>query len=95
MTPVLVYEPCYPQSGKIRWWYVIVKLINTLCMLIMGYMIVDSHIYPIIQNVQTMSLVDSIFAMTLPLIFLCLTLFNMIFENYCNFWAEVTHFGDR
>lgn len=19
----------------------------------------------------------------------------MIFENYCNFWAEITHFGDR
>ncbi|CAD8111043.1 unnamed protein product [Paramecium sonneborni] len=95
MTPVLVYEPQYPQSGKIRWWYVIVKFINAISMLIMGYMIVSNHIYPIILNVNALSLVDSIFQMTLPLIFLCLTLFNMIFENYCNFWAEITHFGDR
>ncbi|CAK90388.1 unnamed protein product (macronuclear) [Paramecium tetraurelia] len=95
MTPVLVYEPQYPSSGKIRWWYVIVKFINTISMLIMGYMIVSNHIYPIILNVNALTLVDSIFQMTLPLIFLCLTLFNMIFENYCNFWAELTHFGDR
>lgn len=95
MAPVLVYEPVYPRSERIRWWYVGIKTVNAVSMLLLAYMIASSHVLPVIENVRQMSFLDSIFMITLPMTFLCLTIFNMVWEQYCNFWAEITKFGDR
>lgn len=52
MAPVLVYEPVYPRSERIRWWYVGIKTVNAVSMLLLAYMIASSHVLPVIENVR-------------------------------------------
>lgn len=42
-----------------------------------------------------MSLVQSICSIVLPMAAIAIITFNLIFENYLNFFAEITYFADR
>ena len=48
-----------------------------------------------IETAKEMNFTESLFKFTLPMTCLCLVCFNMIFENYTNFWGEITRYGDR
>ena len=61
LTPVIVYEPIYPRTEKIRWWYVLIKATHFLSMLMMSYMIASNHVLPVIERVKEMSFLESVF----------------------------------
>ena len=73
MIPVLVYEPIYPRTSKIRIGYAFTKILNVIAIFLLIYMIACLHVVPIIENIKNISIVDSITYLTLPMVFLNLS----------------------
>jgi sterol O-acyltransferase len=93
--PVIVYETEYPRSPQIRIRYAIQKSVNCMLAILGCYLIVTENILPVIYQKENFSFISSICSILLPVLTVNLLVFWMVFENYLNFFAEITRFGDR
>jgi sterol O-acyltransferase len=93
--PVIVYEVEYPRSAQIRVKFAIQKALNCILAIIGCYLIVTENILPVVYEKEYFSIIQSIFNILLPVFTVNLLVFWMVFENYLNFFGEITRFGDR
>ena len=59
------------------------------------FLTVSHYIYPVLDNLPTMSLIESVLTLVFPFLLAYLLIFYIIFECICNFMAEATRFADR
>jgi len=90
--PLMCYEPLYPRTTSIRWWYLLEKALVGLCMLSIMWTIVTFS-QPILMGEG--SELDVMIRLNVPMSFLLLSGFVMVFDVILNFLAEMTYFGDR
>jgi len=90
--PVLCYEPLYPRTSRIRWWYLIEKAVLGFSMLSMMWTLI-TFIQPIL--VEEGSEIYTMIRLNVPMSFLIPTGFIMVFDVVLCFMAEVTYYGDR
>jgi sterol O-acyltransferase len=93
--PVLVYETQYPRTERIRKRYIIRKGAYIISILYLDYLIVSEYILPVLLHIHNYSVVQSIYAIMLPMFAFCMLTFFLVFENMLNFFAEITRFADR
>ncbi|KRX06313.1 hypothetical protein PPERSA_06284 [Pseudocohnilembus persalinus] len=93
--PVLVYEHSYPRNEKIRYRFLIWKLVQTFIGIFIAYQIVSDHIMPHVAKGDSISIIELLIRLILPALVLTLTIFYVIWEGICNVFAEVTRFADR
>ena len=59
------------------------------------YLACTSYLIPTISRSPQVSLMEAIFSLIFPFLFLDLLIFFILFECICNLLAEVTNFGNR
>jgi len=90
--PVLCYEPLYPRTSRIRWWYLLEKALLGFSMLSLMWTLV-TYIQPVL--VEEGSELYIMIRLNVPMSFLIPTGFILVFDVVLSFMAEVTYFGDR
>jgi len=92
LTPVLCYEPIYPRTNKIRWWYILEKALLGFSMFSVMWTLCTFTV-PVLTGEG--SELDAMIRLNVPMSFLILAGFVMIFDVALSFFAEITYFGDR
>ena len=95
LTPTLCYQENYPSSGKFRIKYFILKCLKAMFCLILLYYIYTEAIEHNISIILTTPLPVLVIEMYVPMTFICLLLFYLIFECILPGFAELACFGDR
>jgi len=95
IAPTLVYWFEYPRNDKIRPQLLATKAGLAAVGLIALYLIVSDFILPIINLGQSISYLQALIMLTIPILIAALTAFFVIWEGILNSIAEVTRFGDR
>jgi len=100
--PTLVYQPVYPRSPKVRWAFVLKRLVEVFGLSVFMWIASAQYAAPVLRNsMDTMLSMD--LAMILERIMKLSTIslviwlagFFALFQSFLNALAEVTRFGDR
>jgi MBOAT, membrane-bound O-acyltransferase family len=94
VTPVLVYEPKYPKTESVDLFYLFTKTLETFCLQVVGWSILENFIVPSISN-QSTPLWLRIVDLYVPVSGIVLILFLVVFDSILPAFAELTKFGDR
>lgn len=106
MFPTLVYETSYPRNDKIRWKYLIKKVLGIFGIITIMIAIAENNLYPIVMECLELQATTTlwyrikvypfILIKTIPP-FLCvyLLVFYLIWELILNAIAELSMFADR
>ena len=102
MAPTLVYQPVYPRTPRIRWWYVAKRLFEFVCLLAVMWLLSAQYATPVLRNsIDKVALLDlaSILERVMKLSTISLVIwlagFYAFFQSLLNALAEVMRFGDR
>lgn len=95
LAPVLVYEPSYPKSKSFRTAYFFKKVALFFSQMTLGYIICVDHLIPIMASVHLHTFWETVLRLMLPMIALYITLFQIVFEQILNLFAELSGFADR
>lgn len=94
--PTLVYEPRYPRSPRIRWLYVLKKLLELGAATAVQYFIVAQFLLPVLQGRNTSNyMVVDLMKLAMPSFLTWLVGFYALFHCGLNIAAELLRFGDR
>jgi sterol O-acyltransferase len=91
--PVLVYQISYPRNASFRPVYFIKKATALVLELVFVYLIASDYILPAIA--EKLGFLHLIIRLIVPVMFINITMFEIIFELLCNLFAEITLFADR
>ena len=100
--PTLVYQPVYPRTEKIRWDFVLKRVLETVVGTLLIWILSAQYAAPLLQNsldmVSTLNF-GAIVERTLKLSTISLACwlagFFALFQSFLNALAEVMRFGDR
>ncbi|CDJ42727.1 sterol O-acyltransferase, putative [Eimeria tenella] len=95
VVPSLVYEPQFPRGKGFRPAYFVWKLISLASAMTVMYLACTSYLIPTISRSPQVSLLEAIFSLIFPFLFLDLLIFFILFECICNLLAEITNFANR
>ncbi|MBW0514841.1 hypothetical protein O181_054556 [Austropuccinia psidii MF-1] len=97
LVPTLVYELKYPRTKKIRYAYVVEKVLATAGAFGLVYVIIQYYVWNQISSIgqNEPSLFGMILRLVVPFSMNYLLIFYIIFECICNGFAELTRFADR
>ncbi|GAA99619.1 uncharacterized protein L969DRAFT_94070 [Mixia osmundae IAM 14324] len=93
LVPVLVYELEYPRTNRIRYSYVVEKVLGTLGTFSILYLITEHYVMPLTEADSTV--LGMALDLAPPFMLNYLLLFYIIFECICNAFAELTYYADR
>jgi len=91
--PVVCYEPLYPRTEKIRWWYVTEKFFMGLAVLCIMWTLLY-FIQPTLSDPDVFEL-DAMIRLNVPMSFFFIAGFMLVFDCLLTFVSELTYFGDR
>lgn len=95
LAPTLCYEENYPSSGKFRPQYFILKALKALFCLTLLYYIFTEAIEKNMNDILITPMPVLVIELYVPMTFICLILFYLIFECILPGFAELACFGDR
>lgn len=98
--PTLIYRDSYPRTNKIRWTFVLNRLMEVVGVAFFYSYIFERHIHVHFSNfgverLTNASLIVKLFGMIMPGFFIFLAAFYMVLHSWLNFTAELLQFGDR
>jgi len=102
--PTLVYQMNYPRTPKIRWYWLIGKVIQYLFCVCVMVIMVEQFIMPTIKNTITEHLVRGtdvpylvvrLLKLAIPSLLVWILGFYTFFHLYLNVIGELLRFGDR
>ena len=100
--PSLVYEVHWAQTTRIRWAWLTRRIVEAIFLSTFIYVVALQYILPILQKsvapLETFdlpSLIERILKLSIPLLYIWLVGFYVLFHLYLNIWAEITFMGDR
>ena len=93
--PTLVYQDNYPRSDKFRFKYFLAKSISGIICLFIIFFLYFDFIQPSSITFLENNFFENINKVFIPITFLNLVFFFMVFECICPAYAEITCFGDR
>ena len=102
MSPTLVYQPVYPRSPRIRWWYVVKRLFEFGCLVVVMYLLGAQYATPVLRNsidkvavLDMASILERVMKLSTISLVIWLAGFYAFFQSLLNALAEVMRFGDR
>ncbi|KAF2025372.1 hypothetical protein EK21DRAFT_103976 [Setomelanomma holmii] len=100
--PTLVYQPVYPRTDKIRWGFVLKRLLELAGLSIVIWIASAQYAAPLLQNsldkiltLNFTSIAERIMKLSTISVFCWLCGFFALFQSALNALAEVMRFGDR
>lgn len=102
VAPTLVYQMEYPQTQRIRKRWLSRRLIELVVFMGLLLFLVDQYVEPAILNSiaplresRPILVVERVLKLSLPCMYVWLTIFYVFFHLFLNVVAEVTFFADR
>ncbi|KAF2844858.1 diacylglycerol O-acyltransferas-like protein 1 [Plenodomus tracheiphilus IPT5] len=100
--PTLVYQPVYPRTDRIRWTFVLKRLLEVVGLSIVIWIASAQYAAPLLQNSITKilelnltSIAERIMKLSTISVFCWLCGFFALFQSSLNALAEIMTFGDR
>ena len=94
LTPWLVYAE-YPRRSTIDWLYAGKKMCMSVSLLVVAYMMHAQLIQPWIEKGSEIPIIELVLRLVIPSTAFIVLCFYLVFENMCNFFAEVTRLDYR
>lgn len=85
----------YPRTEKIRWNWLAFRIVSIFSAFVILYITVEEYIFPVLQEMHTITFAESLVQLLMPFMVLYLLIFFIIFEGILNAFAELTRFADR
>uniref|UniRef100_A0A6B2L5C6 diacylglycerol O-acyltransferase n=1 Tax=Arcella intermedia TaxID=1963864 RepID=A0A6B2L5C6_9EUKA len=104
MAPTLVYQMNYPRTAKIRWYWLMGKLVQFIFFSLLMVILVEQFIMPTIKNTikyhldkgtDLPYLLARLLKLAIPSLLVWLIMFYAFFHLYLNILGELLRFGDR
>jgi len=92
---VLVYWHTYPRTKVIRWGFFFERAALAALGLLTTYIIACEYIIPVFELGKTITTIEAVLRLLIPMVFLMVAVFFSIWESTFNCFAEVTKFADR
>lgn len=100
--PTLVYQPVYPRTDRIRWSFVIKRMLEVAGLSILIWIASAQYAAPLLQNslgsissLDIVTILERLMKLSTISLFCWLCGFFALFQSFLNALAEVTRFGDR
>lgn len=98
--PTLLYRNTYPRTPRIRWRFLLLRLIESAACVIFTYVIFAHFCVPTFASLprdpsNIPQFINSIFSATLPGTTVFMLIFFLVFHCWLNAWAELLRFADR
>lgn len=100
--PTLVYQPVYPRSERIRWSFVVKRVLEVAGLAIAIWIASAQYAAPLLQNslgtissLDITSILERLMKLSTISLFCWLAGFFALFQSFLNALAEVMRFGDR
>ena len=104
-TPSLVYEPRYPRTREIRWWYVARKLLEAFLCFAVQYVVLKQFMLPVLREPTQpdgegplyvgIAFFYDLMKLGVPSLIVWLTGFYGIFHCWLNVLSELLCYADR
>uniref|UniRef100_A0A7S1CQD6 Diacylglycerol O-acyltransferase n=1 Tax=Bicosoecida sp. CB-2014 TaxID=1486930 RepID=A0A7S1CQD6_9STRA len=95
MSPTLVYEPYYPRTKRFRISYFAEKVLLAISMMNACTVVMTSSVLPTFARMNQLAPWEALSELIVPILFLWILVFFIIFECMLNAIAELTYFADR
>ncbi|KAJ1951420.1 Sterol O-acyltransferase 2 (Sterol-ester synthase 2) [Linderina macrospora] len=95
LSPTLVYELEYPRTPHIRWGYVLEKILGTLGIFFVFYIVVAHLVVPRLEAMPDRGILVTTIHLMGPMATCWLLFFFITFDSIANGFAELTRFADR
>lgn len=100
--PTLVYQPVYPRTDKIRWWFVIKRMVEVFGLNAFMWIASAQYAAPVLRNsmesIATLDIpgfLERLMKLSTISLVIWLAGFFALFQSFLNALAEVMRFGDR
>lgn len=100
--PILVYQPVYPRSPRIRWSFVAKRLAEVFVLSVFIWVASAQYAAPLLRNsldimasLELISILERLMKLSTISLVVWLAGFFALFQSFLNALAEVTRFGDR
>jgi diacylglycerol O-acyltransferase 1 len=100
--PTLVYQPYYPRTEKIRWFFVAKRTGEVVVLSVFIWLTCAQYAVPLLQNslhgmaaLNVTSIVERLMKLSTVSLVVWLAGFFAVFHSFLNALAEVMKFGDR
>ncbi|KAJ1957363.1 Sterol O-acyltransferase 2 (Sterol-ester synthase 2) [Linderina pennispora] len=95
LSPTLVYELEYPRTKSIRWGYVLEKILGTMGIFFVFYIVVAHLVLPRLEKMPEAGVLVTTVHLMGPMATCWLLFFFITFDSIANGFAELTRFADR
>jgi diacylglycerol O-acyltransferase 1 len=102
LMPTLVYELRFRKIPKIRWMFVLKRTLAAIFLSMLIYVIALQYILPVLEktkepleNRQWLKVLERVLKLSIPLFYIWLLGFYVIFHLYLNIWGELMRLADR
>lgn len=102
VAPTLVYELNFAKSPKIRWDWLMIRVVEFILVVVLIAIIVEQYLTPLIKNamkpmdsLDLVNISERMFKMAVPYLLMWLMGFYAFFHLWLNILGEITRFGDR
>ena len=100
--PTLVYQPVYPRSTRIRWFFVAKRLVEVTGLSVFIWLASAQYAAPVLRNslnkmasLDIASIVERLMKLSTISLIIWLAGFFAVFQSLLNALAEIMLFGDR
>ncbi|EFC42070.1 predicted protein [Naegleria gruberi] len=93
--PSLVYEIEFPRTDKVDYRYVAREYGGGLLICLVMYLVIQRHISPFLQEIETYDWYDLIINLTIPSMIIWMLTFYCVFHCFMNATAEMVRYADR
>lgn len=93
--PTLCYEPYYPRTKKFRVTYFLEKAVMCVSLMNCCTVVMSSSLLPVFARINNMTPWAALSELLVPILFMWILTFFIIFECMLNAVAELTFFADR
>ena len=100
--PTLVYQPVYPRSSRIRWFYVVKRLVEVTGLSVFIWLASAQYAAPVLRNslnkmvsLDIASILERLMKLSTISLIIWLAGFFAVFQSLLNALAEIMLFGDR
>ena len=100
--PTLIYQPVYPRSPRIRWFFVAKRLAEVAGLSVFIWLASAQYAAPVLRNslnkmvsLDITSIVERLMKLSTISLIIWLAGFFAIFQSFLNALAEIMRFGDR
>lgn len=100
--PTLIYQPVYPRSERIRWSFVLKRILEVIGLSVFIWLASAQYAAPLLQNsldkvanLNLVSILERLMKLSTISLVIWLAGFFALFQSFLNALAEIMRFGDR